>query len=390
MNTSLRREKHYKSLNMQNPKNTKKLFISACEPSANLHLKYLSQRLDKSLHICGVFDPTIFSDFPHAKPLFSLKDFAVMGFFDVFKKLIFFKKAIAKASAQAKGCDIALLMDSSSFNIPIAKALRANGAKVKIVYYILPQVWAWKSWRAKQIAEVCDYLCAILPFELSMYPKGDKTQYVGHPLLDEISLKAKPTPLRGGKIAFMPGSRKGEIQKIFPIFVEVSKKLANPKILILPEHFKSLSAQELEQIYGEALKDFSLSFDANGALMDSAFAFVCSGTATLQATLIGTPLVLGYKTRIIDVAIARIFVKLKHIGLANILYNALHSGSPRNGERQIHPEFIQSQLHVENLLQAYCNTDVQKFFAQCLELRAYLKHGSIEAVSGLIERLLRE
>ena len=150
-------------------KKHKRLFVSACEPSSNLHLKHLAKHLDKDLEICGVFDRETFVDFEKATPSFTLKDFAVMGFFDVIKKIAFFKKAIAQMSELAKSADCVLLMDSSSFNLPIAKAVKRSGIKVPIVYYILPQVWAWKPWRAKSIEQNCDYLCGILPFELEMY-----------------------------------------------------------------------------------------------------------------------------------------------------------------------------------------------------------------------------
>ncbi len=377
-------------------KKHKRLFVSACEPSSNLHLKHLAKHLSEDLEICGVFDRETFIDFEKATPSFTLKDFAVMGFFDVIKKIAFFKKAIAQMSELAKNADCVLLMDSSSFNLPIAKALKKSGIKVPIVYYILPQVWAWKPWRAKSIEQSCDYLCGILPFELTMYKNAlaqKRALYVGHPLMDEITeFKSKPLPHKTAPIAFMPGSRKSEIKKIFPIFAKVAKSLPNKKILILPEHFKRLNSQALNDIYGDEIKAFEISFEANKALLESGFAFICSGTATLQATLIGTPLVLSYKTRGIEVLIARAFVKLKHIGLANILYNALYSNAPysnmRNGTQQIHAELIQSQLTAENLLKAFEEIDTKSFSTKAQELRDYLKHGSAKQVAQILNTLL--
>lgn len=377
-------------------KKHKRLFVSACEPSSNLHLKHLAKHLDKDLEICGVFDRETFVDFEKATPSFTLKDFAVMGFFDVIKKIAFFKKAIAQMSELAKSADCVLLMDSSSFNLPIAKAVKRSGIKVPIVYYILPQVWAWKPWRAKSIEQNCDYLCGILPFELEMYKNAlaqKRALYVGHPLLDEITeFKSKALPYKTAPIAFMPGSRKSEIKKIFPIFAKVAKSLPNKKILILPEHFKKLDSQALNEIYGDEIKAFDISFEANKALLESGFAFICSGTATLQATLIGTPLVLGYKTRGIEVLIARAFIKLKHIGLANILYNALYSNAPhskmRDDTQQIHTELIQSQLTAENLLKAFEEIDIESFSTKAQELRDYLKHGSAKQVAGILNEIL--
>lgn len=372
----------------------KRLFVSACEPSANIHLRPLAQKLDTSLQICGVFEPSVFTEFPNAQPTYTLEEFAVMGFIDVMKKLAFFKNAIEKMSKLAERSDVVLLMDSSSFNLPIAKTLKENGSKVPIIYYILPQVWAWKPWRAKQIETLCDYLCATLPFELTMYPQArekGKARYVGHPLLDEISqFKTEPLPLENGKIAFMPGSRKSEIQRIFPIFAKVAKQLPNPKILVIPEHFKDLDKQALTQIYGKDINLFETSFDANATLYESSFAFICSGTATLQAALIGTPFVLVYKTRGTDILFARALVRLNHIGIANILYNALHLNGSHIGNKEIHPELVQGNLTAISLLKAYNDTRPELFFFKVKELRGYLKHGSVRRVANLILKLLNE
>lgn len=383
--------------------NAKKLFVSACEPSANIHLKALSKYLDQNLKICGVFDQQSLPDFPYAKSSYSLKDFAIMGFLDVLKKIFFFKKAIKEMGELAQKCDVALLMDSSSFNLPIAQYLKKHNAPTKVVYYILPQVWAWKPWRAKKIESVCDYLCAILPFELQSYPNAlcqGRISYVGHPLLDEIPsvkhIKDTLSPQDENEkkqkevIAFMPGSRKNEIKHIFPIFTQVAKSLPKDitKILVLPEHFSDLDSQSLTQIYGEEIRDFELSFDSNASLLRADFAFVCSGTATLQATLIGTPIVLGYKTRGIDASIYRMFIKLSFIGLANIFYNAIHTGSPKSGTYQIHKELIQEDLNVENLLSAYKQTSSKDFLHKAQEIRDYLKHGSAQKIAQILNNAL--
>ncbi len=370
----------------------KRLFVSACEPSANIHLSSLAQKLDTSVHIRGIFEPDIFANFEDVQASYTLKDFAVMGFCDVLKKINFFQNAIDQMGKLAARCDVCLLMDSSSFNLPVARELKKLTNDVPIVYYILPQVWAWKQWRAKRVEQLCDFLCAILPFELEMYPNAvaeSRAIYVGHPLLDEIpQLKPKALAIDEGKIAIMPGSRESEIRRIFPIFAKTAKQLSNPKVLVLPEHFKNTEPSELRRLYGPDIDKFELSFDANSALLESSFAFVCSGTATLQAALIGTPLVLGYKTRGTDVMLARAFVRLKHIGLANILYNAMYTRTSQTSVKNIHAEFIQADLTPLNLIRAFNETHPQVFFAKAKELRNYLAHGSRDKVTTLINRLL--
>ena len=133
------------------------------------------------------------------------------------------------------------------------------------------------------------------------------------------------------------------------------------------------------EIYGD-VSDFEVVSNTPEALYESDFAFVCSGTATLEAALIGTPFVLAYKAKTIDVFIARKFVKIKHAGLANIMFDFM-------GKEPLHEEFIQEFATAENLLKAYESCDRQKFLKGCDELRAYLGHGSSKNVVKILKNM---
>lgn len=133
-----------------------------------------------------------------------------------------------------------------------------------------------------------------------------------------------------------------------------------------------------------ALQDFTLCFETRSALMQADFAFICSGTATLEAALLGTPFVLGYKAAWLDYYIARCFVHLRYIGLANIFYNALCGEKPGCGSSTIHQELIQGSMSAENLLQAYRQAQAQDFIDNAYKLRAYLKHGSARNVARIL------
>ncbi|PAF53901.1 lipid-A-disaccharide synthase [Helicobacter sp. 13S00482-2] len=353
----------------------KKILVSALEPSSNVHLKELKKHL-KDIQFIGIFDEDL------GIPLYSPKNFSTMGFLDVIKKIRFFHMANKKMICLASEADMVLLMDSSSFNIPLAKGIKRTNPNKPIIYYILPQVWAWKSWRAKEIEKYCDKLAAILPFETTFYEK--KATYVGHPLLDEISIYKQN---QGGEgIVFMPGSRIGEINRIFPIFVEIAKKMRDKrKILIIPRSFKN---QDIKSIYGNGIDEFEISFDTHKSLYEAEFAFICSGTATLEAALIGTPFVLGYKMKKIDFFIARIFVKLSRIGLANIFYNALNGEYPGRGKTKLHEELIQENLTSKNLIDAYISLDKEKFLMESAKIRQYLKNGSAENIANWIKLTL--
>lgn len=351
-----------------------KLLVSALEPSSNLHLKSLVKYLGKDIEFIGIFDESL-SVF--GTPLYSPKDFSVMGFVDVAKKLSFFWQAHKQMCDLAHSADKILLMDSSSFHIPLAKKIKSLHMHAPVYYYILPQVWAWKKWRAKSIWQHCDALLAILPFEVDLYPS--KARYVGHPLLDEIPESRVNT--KGSGVVFMPGSRKGEIRRIFPEFQKVAKSLGRiQKTLVVPPYFQT---QNLESIYGD-ISDFEVCFDSKEALWNAEFAFICSGTATLESALIGTPFVLGYRAATLDYYIARSFVRLRYIGLANIFFNALNKEPPGNGASAMHIELIQENLTAKNLLEAYQSFDREKFYTHALQLRSYLKYGSAVNVANIL------
>lgn len=342
-----------------------KILVSALETSSNLHLRELSKHM-QGVEWSGIYE------FEDERGLYTPKDFSVMGFGDVIKKIFFFKRVLKEMLQLSEQAHQVLLLDSSSFHIPLAKAIKKHFPQKKISYYILPQVWAWKPWRVGVLKQYFDALYGILPFEIPLY--DGKATYIGHPLLDEIP-RFRETLNQEGGLVFMPGSRKGEIQRIFPIFVEVAKQLKNEKCTLVVPPF--LANASLEEIYGEGLERFEVSFDANEALYGAKFAFICSGTATLQATLIGTPFVLCYKMRKLDEWIARRFVKLPFIGLANIL-------SSRSGKGEIHQELFQEACNCENLLKIYEEMDRESFFLSSRKLKGYLGYGSSENLAKIL------
>ena len=192
--------------------------------------------------------------------------------------------------------------------------------------------------------------------------------------MDEIKLK-KTSLSSSGKVAFLPGSRRSEISRLMPVYRELAKKIDAKRLLVVPPFL----LDKVGEIYGD-VSDFDIVSNTPDALYESDFAFVCSGTATLEAALIGTPFVLAYKAKAIDVFIARKFVKIKHAGLANIMFDFM-------GKEPLHEEFIQEFATAENLLKAYESCDRQKFLKGCDELRAYLGHGSSKNVVKILKNM---
>ena len=345
-----------------------KLLVCAMEASSNIHLKELKKYLNNDVELVGVFDKEL------GNPLYDLTALAIMGIVDALKKLRFFFKLRDELVTLAANCDKVLLMDSSGFNLPLAKKLRETYPNKEIIYYILPQAWAWKKGRVAKLEKYCSKLCSIIPFEGEMYSDKNKITYVGHPLLDEIK-DFKQELSNTNKIAFMPGSRKTEISNLMPIFKELIKKIPNKEyILIIPAKFNN---EYIKKIYGD-ISGFTISKNTHEALKDSEYAFICSGTATLEAALIGTPFTLSYIAKKIDYFIGRMFVKLNHVGLANIFFEKM-------GKTALHSEFLQENVSLDNLLNDYENIDKKLFFENSRLLRDYLKNGSSQNVAKIIQ-----
>ena len=265
-------------------------------------------------------------------------------------------------------------MDSSGFNLPLAKKLRATYPTKEIIYYILPQAWAWKKGRVAKLEKYCTKLCSIIPFESEIYTDKNKITYVGHPLLDEIK-EFKNELSNTNKIAFMPGSRKTEINNLLPIFKELVKKIPNKEyILIIPAKFDD---EYIKKLYGD-IKEFTISKNTHEALKDVDYAFICSGTATLEAALIGTPFTLSYIAKKFDFFIGKMFVKLNFVGLANIFFEKM-------GKPALHSEFLQEDVSLKNLLNDYENMNRRLFFENSKLLRDYLRNGSSQNVSKIIQ-----
>ena len=342
-----------------------KILVSALEPSANLHLKEILRNFEGEFELMGIFSEEL------GTPYMKSSEFSAMGFVEVLPLIFKAKKAMKAMSQMAKEADAVLLIDSPAFNLPLAKAIKAAGAKAAVTYYILPQVWAWKPKRVSAVERYCDNLASILPFDAKFY---SRSTYVGHPLMDEIKLK-KTSLSSSGKVAFLPGSRRSEISRLMPVYRELAKKIEATRLLVVPPFL----LDKMGEIYGD-VSDFEVVSNTPEALYESDFAFVCSGTATLEAALIGTPFVLAYKAKAIDVFIARKFVKIKHAGLANIMFDFM-------GKEPLHEEFIQEFATAENLLRAYKSCDRQKFLKGCDELRAYLWHGSSKNVVKILKNM---
>lgn len=345
-----------------------KLLVSALEHSANVHLKSLKKELKSDVEFIGIFDKDL------GESIIDLRSLAIMGFVDALKKLWFFYKLLNQMVELAKDADKVLLIDSSGFNLPLAKKIKKKYPNKEIIYYIIPQAWAWKPKRIPVLERTIDHLASILPFEKNYYSKNAPITYVGHPLLDQLREFKESLNDEIKNVVFMPGSRKGEITKLMPVFKEVRSKLDIHAILVIPAHF---SKDNIENLYGD-VSSFTISHDPHAMLLEADFGFICSGTATLEASLIGIPFVLCYIAKPLDYFIASRLVKLDYLGLGNIMFSQFN-------DRPIHPELIQDDVTCDNLLKSYNEMNRENFLQDSKALRSYLDHGSSKNVATLVE-----
>ncbi|HLN52083.1 MAG TPA: lipid-A-disaccharide synthase [Lentimicrobium sp.] len=252
------------------------------------------------------------------------RDLAFMGFVEVAANIrtIFANLKLCKKDILAFKPDVVILIDYPGFNLEIAKFLKNKG--VRVIYYISPQVWAWKKSRVHTIKKVVDKLLVILPFEKQFYSQfGIDAEFTGHPLLDALPEKQATDFYKHDqkhKIALLPGSRKQEIRKMLPVMLSIVGDFPEADFTIA-----GVSAIG-EKYYSRIVKDLpvKIHFDRTYDLLaESRAAIVTSGTATLETALINVPEVVCYKGGFISYAIARRLVKVKFISLVNLIMDRL-------------------------------------------------------------------
>jgi lipid-A-disaccharide synthase len=268
------------------------------------------------------------------------KDLAFMGFTEVIKNLPTILKNISfcKKDILAFVPDLLVLIDYPGFNMRIAKW--AKKQNIKVVYYISPQIWAWKEKRVHVIKRDVDKMLVILPFEKEFYQKYQyDVDYVGHPLAEVVSnFKVAHTHIQKENIvALLPGSRKQEILVKLPVMLSVAKHFPQYKFVVA-------KAPGLEDSFYEGiLKPYTNVGVVNNEtyllLTKAKAALVTSGTATLETALFAVPQIICYKGGKISYEIAKRLIKIKYIGLVNLIM-----------DRGVVKELIQDEMNEKNLV----------------------------------------
>ncbi len=275
----------------------------------------------------------------------------VVGLWEVLKHYPYFQRKMRETLAEiaAQKPDAVVLIDYPGFNLRLARALHERSLGAKIIYYISPQVWAWNRGRIPKMARWLDLMLCIFPFEAELYARsGLRTVFVGHPMLENLEAKRMPEARDPNLVGFFPGSRAREVRKLLPVMLEVMRQLRAHRPAL---RFEIAAASES---LGEAIRHELA--EAGGSLGDvttvtigeaattmqrSAVGLVASGTATLEAAFFRLPFVLVYKVAGLTFVAGKVLIRVKHLGMPNVLAN-----------REIVPEFIQGAAQPATLAAA--------------------------------------
>ena len=269
---------------------------------------------------------------------------AIMGFVEVARRFPGIRRLFLDTVAHLRATrpDALVLVDYPGFNLRLAKAVQALG--IPVIYYISPQVWAWKKDRLRTIAQTVRKMLVIFPFEEDFYLEaGVDATYVGHPLVDHIAAYTPREALPGDPlIGLLPGSRAQEIDRLLPRMLDTARRLRHdfPHARFATPAVSAARAEQVARI----AHGFPLLVREGGmyeVLGSARFALVASGTATLQTALFRVPMCIVYRVNPMTYWLARRLVDIEHIGMVNIL-----------AQRRLAPEFIQHEATPQALLGA--------------------------------------
>jgi lipid-A-disaccharide synthase len=278
--------------------------------------------------------------------IYELKDFSSMGYSEVFEKIPFYINAEKKLLelVQQRNCKTAILIDFQGFNLKIAKKLKV--LNVNVLYYVAPQAWSWKAYRAKTIEKCVHTLFSIVPFEKQWFAqKGVKRiKSVPHPVYQTYKGELDSLPPRSFdelqnrkiQLLLLPGSRNSEVSRLLPVFLESARKLKNEFNI----EVSIVKTPSVKSAYYEYYKnDFNKIYEAgelSAALKNADVCMASSGTVTLSTALFELPTVVCYKVSLLNEFIARNFVEVyKYISLANIVK-----------EKFVFPELLQDDANI--------------------------------------------
>ncbi len=327
------------------------VMIVAGEASADLHGAGLVRALQErrpDLAVCGMGGPELAA--AGVEILYDASLISVVGLVEVFGHLRHILRAmkILKKRLKEARPSLLILLDLPDFNLRLAAFAKKHG--IPVLYYISPQIWAWRTGRVKKIARLVDRMAVILPFEQEFYRKhGMRVDFVGHPLADRIcdgqgrhGEKSAPSVSDSIKVGIMPGSRKKELAALLPVFFATCRLLAG-RLSGLEFYLFCAPGVEPAALQAQIPADLQGHFriidkDRYAFMRRCAAVIVASGTATLELALLNTPMVVAYRMAPVSYWLARRLVKVPFMSLVNLVV-----------EDQVVPELLQERVTAEEL-----------------------------------------
>jgi len=326
--------------------------ILAGEASGDLYGAYLARAI-KSISPDATFFGLGGQEMEKAgvKIIYESSLLAVVGLMEVIYKSRYILKALreTKKILAKSAPDLLILIDYPGFNLNVAKSAHALG--IPVLYYIPPQLWAWWKGRVNKLSKRVDQLAVILPFEKQFYREyGMKVEYVGHPLLDlplpteskreiteRLGIDNKQKPI----IGLLPGSRSEEIIRHMPVMVDAARIISHyyPDLHCVLPLASTIKEDMLRRYIDNSGLNFTIeSIDAKILLKISDVAFIASGTATLEASIMRTPMVIVYKVSPVSYILGKFLIHVRNVGLVNLV-----------ADKEIVPELIQGDATAENV-----------------------------------------
>jgi len=322
--------------------NKKRVVIIAGETSGDLHgakLVKAMQKRNKGLFFCGIGGQALRET--GVDILIDAREISVVGITEVFSKVpnILRSLRLVKKTFQTMRPDLLILIDFPDFNLHVATTAKKMG--IPVLYYISPQIWAWRPGRVKKIDKLVDHMAVILPFEEDFYRKQKiPVTFVGHPLLENSLLTKQRIEDKWydiPAIGLLPGSRQGEIERHLPVMIDAArillKRIQTIKFII------SLSPDVEEKYVKEIVRkhkgaaDFEIAAgNVKKVFERSQVVMAASGTVTLESAISGTPMVIIYKVSPVSFRLGKAMIRVKHIGLVNLIAG-----------KEIVPELIQEE-----------------------------------------------
>ncbi len=326
------------------------IFLIAGEPSGDqlgaLLMRALKRETEGQLRFAGIGGPQMEGE--GLKSLFPLSDFAVMGLLEVLPHVakIYQRIKATVAAVETARPAVVVTIDSPGFTLRVSKRLRGKG--IPLVHYVAPSVWAWKAWRAKQVAGYLDRLLALLPFEPPYFEvHGLKTKFVGHPVVElgpgsgaeRTALGAAFRERHGMTredvvLCLLPGSRRGEVARLLPIFQEVMERVtpAMPGLRLVLPTVPTVAdlVEDAVGSWGQPVQVIRDPAEKQAVFAASDLALAASGTVAVELAVAGVPAVIAYKVNALSAQVAKRLLKIRFVSLPNILLG-----------RALQPELLQ-------------------------------------------------